>query len=33
MRWGPQNPKVLAYLLTGRDRPEGWIWRWLAQRS
>ncbi len=33
MRWGLQNPKVLAYLLTGRDRPEGWIWRRLAQRD
>jgi hypothetical protein len=33
MRWGLQNPKVLDYLLTGQERPGGWIWRRLAQRG
>ncbi len=28
-----QEPQALAYLLTGTDRPQGWIWRRLDRRS
>lgn len=32
MRWVLQNPKVLTYALTGREKPEGWVWQWLERR-
>lgn len=28
-----QNGHSLRYVLTGEDRPDGWIWRWLVQRA
>lgn len=33
MDWGLNNPKVLEYLLTGIESPDGSIWRWLARES
>jgi hypothetical protein len=27
-----RNLNVLNYLLTGEDRPDGWLWRWLSGR-
>ncbi len=33
MEWGLFNPKVLAYLVTGIERPEGVVWEWLARRQ
>ena len=28
-----REPHALEFLLTGRDRPEGWVWRMLARRG
>lgn len=28
-----RDEKVLAYVLDGIDRPDGWIWRWFAERK
>jgi len=28
-----REEKVLAYVLDGIDRPDGWIWRWFAARK
>jgi voltage-gated potassium channel len=28
-----RNPHVLDFLLTGRDRPQGWLWRRFGSRS
>jgi len=28
-----ENDQVLEYLLTGRARPQGWVWQWLERRS
>jgi voltage-gated potassium channel len=33
MAWILQNRNALRYIQTGHDRPDGWIWRWLAERS
>lgn len=30
MRWVLNNINVLDYILTGNERPTGWVWRWLA---
>jgi hypothetical protein len=27
MEYTLQNIKVLRYVLTGEDLPEGWVWR------
>lgn len=32
MEWALHNPKVLEYLVTGIELPDGHIWRWWAQR-
>ena len=28
-----RDEQVLAYVLDGIDRPDGWIWRWFAARK
>jgi voltage-gated potassium channel len=28
-----RNPQALDFLLTGRDRPQGWLWRRFGPRS
>ncbi len=33
MGWVLQNANVLRYVLTGEERPEGWIWRQLARNG
>ena len=30
--WTVSNPNVLEYVETGEERPDGYVWRWLAQR-
>lgn len=32
MRWSINNFNALDYISTGRDRPSGHLWRWLAGR-
>ena len=32
MAWALANIDVMSYLLTGVERPGGWIWRLLEQR-
>lgn len=32
MRWTLQNQKVLRYVLSGCELPEGMVWRWLVRR-
>ncbi|UCC56169.1 MAG: potassium transporter TrkA, partial [Gammaproteobacteria bacterium] len=32
MRWTMNNFNALDYISTGRDRPSGHLWRWLAAR-
>lgn len=31
MNWILHNPKVLEYVATGNELPDGTIWRWLAK--
>lgn len=31
MEWALSNPKVLEYLVSGIEAPDGSIWRWLAR--
>ena len=31
MEWGLNNTKVLEYLVTGNELPDGTVWRWLAR--
>jgi voltage-gated potassium channel len=33
MQWALRNANVLHYVLSGDDRPQGSLWRWLARRS
>ncbi|GAB6041515.1 potassium channel family protein [Endothiovibrio diazotrophicus] len=33
MAWTVRNYNVASYVLTGRDRPDGAVWRWLEARS
>lgn len=33
MAWTSGNPNVLEYIETGEERPDGYIWRWLARRQ
>ncbi|MDQ2694427.1 MAG: NAD-binding protein [Pseudomonadota bacterium] len=32
MAWTLVNKNVLEYIVTGEERPDGYIWRWLARR-
>ena len=32
MRWTMNNFNALDYISTGKDRPSGYLWRWLAER-
>ncbi|MFV1973962.1 MAG: TrkA family potassium uptake protein [Thiohalobacterales bacterium] len=32
MRWTMNNFNALNYISTGKDRPSGYLWRWLAER-
>ncbi len=32
MDWSLANPRALDYVITGRESPEGLIWRWLESR-
>ena len=32
MEWALSNPKVLEYLQTGIEAPDGSVWRWLARQ-
>jgi hypothetical protein len=32
MDWGLNNPKVLEYLVTGIESPDGSVWRWMARQ-
>jgi hypothetical protein len=32
MEWTLMNHKVLHYILTGREMPETWVWRWIDRR-
>lgn len=32
MSWTLQNPKVLEYIVTGDELPDGTVWRWMARR-
>jgi len=32
MEWTLQNSKVLHYVLTGREMPETWVWRWIDDK-
>ncbi len=32
MGWVLHNVNALRYVLTGEDRPDGWVWRWLSSR-
>jgi hypothetical protein len=32
MRWVVFDRNVLRYVQTGEDRPDGLVWRWLAER-
>lgn len=32
MEWALCNSNVLEYVETGEERPDGYIWRWLAER-
>jgi len=32
MEWSLVNPKALDYVTTGRETPEGLVWRWLESR-
>ena len=32
MSWIMHNPKVLEYVVSGNELPDGTIWRWLARR-
>jgi len=32
MGWTLQDPRVLRYVLTGQDGPDGWVWRRLARQ-
>lgn len=33
MAWTALDHGVLGYVATGEDRPEGWLWEWLAERG
>jgi voltage-gated potassium channel len=33
MQWALRNANALHYVLTGDERPQGSVWRWLARRS
>jgi hypothetical protein len=33
MVWSLQDDRVLTYVLTGRQLPQAWIWRWLERRA
>lgn len=30
--WTINNVDVFRYVMTGEQRPDGWLWRWLAKR-
>lgn len=32
MEWALNNSNVLEYIETGEERPDGYVWRWLAAR-
>lgn len=32
MDWILHNPKVLEYVVTGNELPDGTVWRWMARR-
>lgn len=32
IRWTMNNFNALDYISTGKDRPSGHLWRWLAER-
>lgn len=32
MEWTRQNYNTLRYIITGENRPDGHIWRWLAKQ-
>jgi len=32
MAWILLNANVLEYVLTGDERPDGWVWNWLSRR-
>ena len=33
MRWAMQNANALDYVITGDERPAGYVWQWLHQRN
>jgi Trk K+ transport system NAD-binding subunit len=33
MRWTMHNFNALNYICTGVDRPSGYLWRWLSERT
>ncbi|MFB6261297.1 MAG: NAD-binding protein, partial [Thiohalorhabdaceae bacterium] len=33
MSWTASDHGVLSYVSTGEDRPQGWLWEWLARRG
>ncbi|MEF8793307.1 potassium channel family protein [Thiohalorhabdus sp.] len=33
MAWTACDHGALSYVTTGDDRPEGWLWEWLARRG
>lgn len=33
MEWTLQNHNTLRYIITGENRPDGYVWRWLAKRQ
>ena len=33
MRWVIQNANALDYVITGNEKPAGYVWQWLQQRS
>lgn len=30
--WTVNNMDAFRYVMTGQQRPDGWLWRWLARR-
>lgn len=33
MAWAAEDTTLFHYILTGVDRPSGWVWQWLRRRS
>ncbi|MEZ5583413.1 MAG: hypothetical protein R3F37_12315 [Candidatus Competibacteraceae bacterium] len=31
MTWAAFNTNALDYVVTGEERPDGYLWRWLAR--